>query len=182
MELPSFKANKELYIKVRVMEAIEEIQLSLYMLRAGFLRNSTSKTFMAFKAFLSALLSANMNSILKTKSKDEGEWYKKRGYSVPTRSIKGISQDLDRLGFKNVSYVEDRAINLHSYQYNGLNPDFSPYRNKEEVIRDIISVDEFILSSLREWLSNFFDDEIKTSYDKTAGELKKIKEKLKLFL
>jgi hypothetical protein len=50
------------------------------------------------------------------------------GYIVPTKSIKGVSLDLSELGYREIWTVADKALDLHEYQYNDLDPDKMNYK------------------------------------------------------
>jgi hypothetical protein len=51
---------REAYIKVRIIESLQGLQLAVRLLKEGFSRNAASKVFMAWKAMISALVAANL--------------------------------------------------------------------------------------------------------------------------
>ena len=148
-ELLSPKIDVKGYIRARIMEVIDELSLSIVMLKAGATRNAAGKAFVAVKALINAMVLINLDRLLALK-RDEKEkrWYKKKAYTVPTKSIKGISLDLFELGYREIGAIADKALNLHDYQYDGLDTDFSPYKKKEEAVRDIVVLVDAVVEKL----------------------------------
>jgi hypothetical protein len=89
---------REAYIKVRIIESLQGLQLAVRLLKEGFSRNAASKVFMAWKAMISALVAANLEKM--PRDDKEREWYMKAGFLAPTTGLKGISQRLEELGYK----------------------------------------------------------------------------------
>jgi hypothetical protein len=79
----------------------------------------------------------NLNKL--AKDEKEKEWYLKSGIYVPTSKMSKLSQKLQEIGVENVSPWTDKALKLHSYQYNGPDPDGVWYgpRDEEEAREDI---------------------------------------------
>jgi hypothetical protein len=74
------------------------------------------------------------------KSDEERRWLMDRAVlRVPTSRIKTLSQMLESLGHNSLSAWSDKALDLHDYQYNGLDLDMavSKYRSREEVAVDV---------------------------------------------
>jgi hypothetical protein len=131
-ELLSPKIDVKSYIRARVMEVIDELLLSIMMLEAGATRNAAGKAFVAVKALLSAMVLINLDRLLALKRDEkEKKWYEKKAYTVPTKSIKGISLDLFELGYREIGAIADKALNLHDYQYNGLDQTSAPTKRKK---------------------------------------------------
>ena len=97
VNVPSVKA----YSKVRLLESMVELRIALEMLKEGYTRNFTQKVFLAWKAIISALVSLNLDKL--GKNEKEKEWYKKSGFSAPTTRLKLISNDLEKIGYDEVS-------------------------------------------------------------------------------
>jgi hypothetical protein len=176
-ELLSPKINIEDYIRTRIMETIDELLLGIMMVNANATRNAAGKVFMAVKALMSAMVLINLDRILERKSEEERVWYERRGYIVPTKSIKGVSLDLSGLGYREIWTVADKALDLHEYQYNGLDPGFSPYKRREEAMRDMIMVMNIISERLYEWTGKYWDEEIRRAFDEFVKKFDEFRKK-----
>ena len=169
-KLVSPKFNKKAYIKARIIETLDDLDIAINMWIAGRTRNSAGKVFSAVKALLSALVTKNLDKL-------SSDWYIKKGYNPPTRSLKGISIDLVKLGYKEVENITNIAFLLHDYQYNGFDPDFSKYKNKDEVLHDIILVSKSILNGIKEWFKEEWDQDLDKIYEITSSDLLKLETK-----
>jgi len=158
---------REAYIKVRIIESLQELQLAVRLLREGFSRNAASKVFMAWKAMISALVVANLEKM--PRDDKEREWYMKADFLAPTTGLKGISQRLEELGYK-VLDLTSTTLALHRYSYDGLYRGASDYATREEAIRNIQHVAKELLRLVKEHLSKYWDDEIEENY-RTAERL-----------
>mgnify|MGYP001770677331 CR=1 FL=1 len=131
--------NEE-YVEARVIEALDDLYLALILWKEGRTRNAAGKAFNAVKALLSALVVANGEKLAKlAKDEKQREWIKRKGHAVPTHSMNAIAEMLSDVGIDLTDLV-NRALNLHDYQYNGFEPDFSKYSSREEVPRDLVRV------------------------------------------
>ncbi len=99
------------------------------------------------------------------------------GYIVPTKSIKGVSLDLSELGYREIWTVADKALDLHEYQYNGLDPGFSPCKRREEAMRDMIMVMNIISERLYEWTGKYWDEEIRRAFDEFVKKFDEFRKK-----
>ena len=167
-KLISPKIDRKAYIRARIIETLDDIDVAINMWIAGRSRNSAGKVFSAVKALLSALVTKNLDKL------SNNDWYLKRGYNAPTHSLKGISIDLSKLGYKEVENITNLAFLLHDYQYNGFDPDFSKYKKKEEVLHDIFIVSNFVLEHIKEWFKNEWDSDLDKVYDITLSDMKKL--------
>ncbi|MEM1616164.1 MAG: PaREP1 family protein [Pyrobaculum sp.] len=136
VEKPLPKPSAVEYASARLLEALVESLLALEFLERGLVRNAAGKAFQAWRAVLAALLRLELDR-LKSVAKDEEErrWLKEEAVPrVPTTKMVPLSQRLRELGYGDVSYITDRALNLHDYQYHGPNPDMalSKYRTRGE--------------------------------------------------
>lgn len=180
-ELLSPKIDVKSYIRARVMEVIDELSLSIMMLEAGATRNAAGKAFVAVKALISAMVLINLDRLLALKREEkEKKWYEKKAYTVPTKSIKGISLDLFELGYREIGTIADKALNLHDYQYNGLDPDFSPYKKREEAVRDIVVLIDAVVEKLPQWTGSYWDEEIKRGFEHLTKRLEDFKKKTRV--
>jgi len=131
-EVLDYKADPRSYVYVKVMETLTEGKLALEMLKKGMITNASSKAFITVKAMVSALVIKNFDKIVQSKSEKEKDWYERVGYSAPTTGLIGISYDLEKLGY-DVQLIVKTALLLHSFSYNGFDPNFVNYKDKGEV-------------------------------------------------
>ena len=169
-ELVSPKIDRKACIRARVVEAIDDIDIAVNLWLSGKTRNAAGKAFAAVKALLSALVTKELDRL-----SGIDEWYAKRGYTVPTHAIKGVTEDLSDLGYPEVSSLASLAMDLHDYQYNGFDPDFSKYRTKEEVLHDLICVAEAVLKYAKRWFPEYFDEKLETLYNFALTSVEKLK-------
>ncbi|AWR95312.1 PaREP1 family protein [Acidianus brierleyi] len=170
-KIPTIEKHKDAYVKIRIIESLDELTLGLKLLKEGFSRNSASKVFLSWKAIISALAVINLEKM--PRNEKEKEWYYKTGFLAPTTGLKGISQRLEELGFK-VNHLTSTALELHRYSYNGLYKGASDYSDRSEAIRDIIQLSKEIMTIIKEFFKNYWDDEIEEHYriaEKEIGEL-----------
>ncbi|BDC18945.1 PaREP1 family protein [Acidianus sp. HS-5] len=160
-EILDYKADPKSYIYVKVMEGLMESKLALEMLRKGMITNASSKAFIAVKAIISALIVKNFDKIIKFKSEKEKEWYERVGYSAPTTGLIGISYDLAKLGY-DVQLIIKTALLLHSFSYNGFDPNFVNYKDKDEVEKDIITVIEFIKNNIKKYFEDIWNENLES--------------------
>ncbi len=168
-KIPLIEKNKDGYIRVKLLECLQELELSLLMLRQGFSRNSASKAFMAWKALISALVVLNLDRMYRDEK--EKEWYYKTGFLAPTTGLKGISQRLEELGY-NVIDITSTALMLHRYAYNGLYKGASDYSDRNEAKKDILHLVDSSLRLLKEYFKDRFDEELEGYYKKVQDEFK----------
>ncbi|ACP37591.1 PaREP1 family protein [Saccharolobus islandicus] len=170
-KIPTIEKHRDAYIKIKIIESLEELTLASKLLKEGFSRNSAGKIFLSWKAFISALTVMNLEKM--PKDEKEKEWYYKTGFLTPTTGLKGISQRLEELGYK-VNHLTSTALALHRYAYNGLYKGASDYSDRNEAIRDIISLSQEIIALVREYFKNYWDDEIENHYRIAEKELRKL--------
>ncbi len=107
---PTIERHRDAYVKIRVIESLEELTLALKLLREGFSRNAANKAFLSWKALISALTVMNLERM--PRDEREKEWYYKTGFLAPTTGLKGISQRLEELGYR-VNSLTAVALELH---------------------------------------------------------------------
>ncbi|MEM0173513.1 MAG: PaREP1 family protein [Sulfolobaceae archaeon] len=172
--LVSPKIDRKAYIRARLIETLDDLDVAINMWFAGKTRNSAGKVFSAVKALLSALVTKNLDKLSAS-----NEWYSKKGYTAPTRALKGISIDLAKLGYEDIENITNLAFLLHDYQYNGFDPDFSKYKNKEEVLHDIIIVIKGILNNIKkQWFKDEWDEKLDILYGVVISDLEKIEKNI----
>ncbi|BFI75846.1 PaREP1 family protein [Sulfurisphaera ohwakuensis] len=155
-QLPKFIREPEKYSRLRLLESLQELYLSVEMLKAGYNRNSASKLFLSWKALLSSIVVTNFNKIVEKKKKegkeDEVKWYLRIGYSAPTTGLVGISRDLEDLGFKGLVTLTTAMLGIHRYAYNGLDEDISPFHSRNDAIisiKELVRAEVEIISSMK---------------------------------
>jgi len=136
IERPLPKPSSADYASARLLEALVEAKLAIDFLKRGLTRNAAGKAFQAWRAVLAALLKLELERLKATaKSEEERRWLEERAVPrVPTTKMIPLSQILEQLGYEDVAYITDRALNLRDYQYHGPDPDMalSKYRTREE--------------------------------------------------
>jgi len=144
IERPLPKPSSADYASARVLEALVEAKLAIDFLERGLTRNAAGKAFQAWRAVLAALLKLELERLKATaKSEEERRWLEERAVPrIPTTKMIPLSQMLEQLGYEDVAYITDRALNLHDYQYHGPDPDMalSKYRTREEAAAAVKSL------------------------------------------
>ncbi len=144
IERPLPKPSSEDYASARLLEALAEAGLALDFLRRGLTRNAAGKAFQAWRAVLAALLRLELDRLkANAKTEEERKWLEEKAVPrIPTTRMVSLSQALSGLGYRDVAYITDRALNLHDYQYNGPDPDMalSKYRTREEAARAVMEL------------------------------------------
>jgi hypothetical protein len=174
-QLPKFTREPEKYSRLRLLESLQELYLSIEMLKEGYTRNSASKLFLSWKALMSSLVVSNFNKIIEKKKKegkeDDIKWYLRIGYSAPTTGLMGIARDLEDLGFKGLVTLTTAMLGIHKYAYNGLDEDISPFHSRKDAI---IALKELIKSEIDIVNVNSLDEEEKELLEKIKKEFDKL--------
>jgi len=136
IERPLPRPSSADYASARLLEALVEAKLIIDFLKRGLTRNAAGKAFQAWKAVLAALLKLELERLKAVaKTEEERRWLEEKAVPrIPTTKMISLSQMLEQLGYEDVAYITDRALNLHDYQYHGPDPDMalSKYRTREE--------------------------------------------------
>ena len=170
MEKDLYVVGKE-YVEARVIESLTDLLLSITLWREGYTRNSAGKAFSAVKALMNALIVVNEDKLVKlAKDEEQREWIEKKAHTVPTHSMYSLAQMLKKVGVDIVDLV-NRALNLHDYQYNGFEPGFSRYTNKEDVLTDLISVITEAKKAVHTYFPEYEVKELSEKVDKLLEEL-----------
>jgi len=144
VERPLPKPSDEGYIEARLLEALGEARLALEFLERGLTRNAAGKAFQAWKALLAALLRLELEKLKAlARTEEERRWLESKAVPrVPTAKMKSLSRLLEEVGHGGISLWTDRALDLHDYQYHGLDPsgELSKYAAREDAVADIKSV------------------------------------------
>jgi len=144
VEKPLPKPSSEGYVEARLLEALGEARLALEYLERGFTRNATCKAFQAWKALLAALLRLELEKLKAlAKTEEERRWLESKAVPrVPTTKMKELSHLLRDVGHEGITFVTDKALDLHDYQYHGLDPDMalSKYATRQSAAADVVEL------------------------------------------
>jgi thermostable 8-oxoguanine DNA glycosylase len=144
VERPLPKPSSEGYVAARLLEALGEARLALEYLERGFTRNAACKAFQAWKAFMAALLRLELDKLKAiVKTEEERRWLESRAVPrVPTAKMKELSRLLRDVGHEGITFVTDKALDLHDYQYHGPDPDMalSKYVTRESAAADVVEL------------------------------------------
>ena len=144
VEKPLPKPSDEGYIEARLLEALGEARLALRFLEEGLTRNAACKAFQAWKALLAALLRLELDKLKAVvKTEEERRWLESRAVPrVPSAKMKELSRLLRDVGHEGITFVTDKALDLHDYQYHGPDPDMalSKYATRETAAADVVEL------------------------------------------
>jgi len=144
IERPLPKPTSAEYASARLLEALVEAKLAIDFLKRGLTRNAAGKAFQAWRTVLAALLKLELDRLKAlAKTEEERRWLEERAVPwVPITKMIPLSQMLRELGYRDVAFITDRALNLHDYQYHGPDPDMalSKYRTREEAARAVVEL------------------------------------------
>ncbi len=144
MERPLPRPNDAAYVEARLLEALGEARLALEYLERGLTRNAACKAFQAWKAFMAALLRLELDKLKAiVKTEEEKRWLESRAVPrVPTAKMKELSRLLRDVGHEGITFVTDKALDLHDYQYHGSDPDMalSKYATRESAAADVVEL------------------------------------------
>ena len=144
LDRPLPKPRRDLlgYASGRVLEALLEALLALSFLDMGYTRNAAGKAFQAWKALVGAILALEKDRLEKLLADREKKWLETKGIPwVPTGSLKPLSQLLEeKTGYKYFSFYTDKALDLHTYQYQGSDPErlLSKHASRKEAATDTL--------------------------------------------
>jgi len=145
------------YIKLRLEEALQEAELALKFLDQGLHRNASGKVFQAWKAMISAAAAKNRELIARHYTgvvKDRTGRVRSRADIIialmPTIRLREVASMLEEVYGKELIHLTDIALNLHEFQYNGLDPEdiVSRYTNLNDVEKDI----KYLAEKTIEWV------------------------------
>jgi hypothetical protein len=145
------------YVKIRLEEALWEAELALKFLEQGLHRNAAGKAFQAWKALLAAVAAQYKDAIAKRYAgavKDKTGRLRSRADVVialmPTTRMREVASALGEVYGRELIHLTDIALNLHEFQYNGLDPEgvVSRYTNLEDVEKDI----KYLAERTIEWV------------------------------
>ncbi len=139
------------YVDARVKEAFYEFELAEKFLENGLYRNAAGKAFQGWKATL-AVLAANSRSELtrefsgfvKLKERIRVETVDFIIAVMPTTHMKKVAMILGRRYGNDVVLLTELALDIHEFQYNGLDREgvLSRYLGLDMVRQDITTIIE----------------------------------------
>ena len=148
------------YIEARTKEALYEFELAEEFLKNGLYRNAAGRAFQGWKAVL-AVLAANSRSelvsefrgIVRLRERVRVEAVDYVIAVMPTTRMKKVATLLSRRYGSDVMLLTELALDLHEFQYNGLDREglLSRYIDLDMVRQDIAALIEGgrrIISSL----------------------------------
>ena len=147
------------YIKLRLEEALQEAELALKFLDQGLHRNASGKVFQAWKAMISAAAAKNRELIARHYTgvvKDRTGRVRSRADIIialmPTIRLREVASMLEEVYSRELIHLTDIALNLHEFQYNGLDPEdiVSRYTNLNDVEKDI----KYLAEKTIEWVKH----------------------------
>ena len=149
--------NDQEFLERKAIDIIYEMLKAKELLEKGDARNAAGKAFQAWKDLLSCLIYLNLEKLAKTEK--EKEWYIKKGIMVPTTKMQPLATELERIGYSMLSFVSDKALLLHNYQYNGPDPD-NYYGGivSEEVAKEYVKL---LLKATKDYLERYVIPHIK---------------------
>ena len=113
-------------------------------LERGLTRNAACKAFQAWKAFMAALLRLELERHKAlAKTEEERRWLEAKAVPrVPTTRMKELSRLLKAAGHEGITFVTDKALDLHDYQYHGPDPDavLSKYTTRGSAAADVVEL------------------------------------------
>jgi len=144
VERPLPKPSDAAYVEARLLEALGEARLALEFLERGLTRNAACKAFQAWRALLAALLRLELERLKAlAKTEEERRWLESKAVPrVPTTRMKELSRLLKAAGHEGITFVTDKALDLHDYQYHGPDPDavLSKYTTRGSAAADVVEL------------------------------------------
>jgi hypothetical protein len=136
---------------------MQEAELALKFLDQGLHRNASGKVFQAWKAVVSAAAAKNRELIAKHYTgviRDRTSKVRSKADLIialmPTTRLRKVASTLEEVYGKEIVHLTDLALNLHEFQYNGLDPEgvVSRYTNLNDVEKDI----RYLAEKTIEWV------------------------------
>jgi len=127
------------YGRLRIEESIDEALISIELLKQGKLRNSATKAFLAFKAFVSGIISSNHSSFSSLLQEKERKFFYKIGFTAPTNRLVYYSSLLEK-DFPGITDLAKHAMSIHVFSYLGYDKagEYSPITSKEDAKKWIL--------------------------------------------
>ncbi len=164
------------YVEARLLEALAEARLALEYLERGLTRNAACKAFQAWKAFMAALLRLELDKLKAVvKTEEEKRWLESRAVPrVPTTKMKELSRLLRDVGHEGITFVTDKALDLHDYQYHGPDPDMalSKYATRESAAADVVELIQELTKRIEAFKGRVrWSEELERALEEVRGAL-----------
>ena len=174
LERPLPKPSDEGYVAARLLEALAEARLALRFLEEGLTRNAAGKAFQAWRALLAALLRLELERLKSlVKTEEERRWLESTAVPrVPTSKMRELARLLGGAGHEGVIAWTAVALDLHDYQYHGLDPDLalSKYTSRKSAAADVVELLRELTKRVEALRGRFKGVE---ELDRALGELRK---------
>jgi len=157
--------NLKKYVEARIAEALTEFDLAEEFLEEGLYRNAAGKAFQGWKAALAAAAAVRREALkgeyagfVKTR---EGKRVEKVDFVVavmPTSQMKKVAKVLSRDFGDVVVLLTELALDLHEFQYNGLDPAgvlsrYADLRDVEDDVRLLVARGREFVEGVRRGLA-----------------------------
>ncbi len=155
---------KEDFIKKKIEDSIYEAYLAKKLAEEGLVRNACGKAFQSWKDLLSALLYLKKDEIMALLKDDkQKEWFLKKGIYAPSSKLRVLSALLEDVGIEGISFVTDKALYLHAYQYQGPDPDglWGGPANKDEALDSLKRLLRKWKEYVEKYFSNYLDEDLR---------------------
>lgn len=144
------------YVRLRLEEAVAEAELALKFLDQGLHRNAAGKAFQGWKALLAAAAARNKALVERRfpgAVRDKTRRPRSRADMIvalmPTGKLREVAGLLVEVYGWEILYLTGLALDLHDFQYNGLDSEglASRYADLRDVERDV----RHLAEKTREW-------------------------------
>jgi len=151
------------FISKKVQDAVLEAFLAKKLAEDGLIRNACGKAFQAWKDLISALLYLKKEEILKMLNEDQRKWFLEKGIYAPSSKLRILSGLLEDIGVEGIRPWTDTALYLHTYQYQGPDPDglWGGPANKEEALDSLKRLLRKFKEYVERYFSDYLDEELK---------------------
>jgi len=138
------------YVRDRLRETLYEAELAERFLENGLIRNAADKAFQAAKALLAALAAVKRDELAKiyvgSKRINPRKVVARVDWVIammPTARMKEVAA---YIGDRELELVVEKALDLHQFQYNGIDREgeYSRYPSTRLVERDIRDVVDYV--------------------------------------
>ncbi|WP_292000158.1 PaREP1 family protein [Caldivirga sp.] len=155
MEITKPWVDADRYKEDRFREALYEAELAERFLQNGLLRSAAGKAFQAIKAYVAGLAIDYRDELIKyypgTRRLGPNRVVNRVDWLIAIMPSSRLREIASIIGDKELRLYVEIALNLHEFQYNGLDKDneVSRYSSEEFVKRDVTEIISFIRSRLK---------------------------------
>jgi len=155
MEITKPWVDADRYKEDRFREALYEAELAERFLQNGLLRSAAGKAFQAIKAYVAGLAIDYRDELINyypgTRRLGPNRVVNRVDWLIAIMPSSRLREIASIIGDKELRLYVEIALNLHEFQYNGLDKDneVSRYSSEEFVKRDVTEIISFIRSRLK---------------------------------